>query len=1112
VIRVARPAALPPATDRYVVVEASAGTGKTFFLEHRVVDLVLAGANLGEILLVTFTDKAVAELRLRIRDLLDRLARASVSSDEPNAWELDDAARTRLRDAVTAFDHASIFTIHGFCYRVLVEDAFAARRLFAQTQVADEVAFDAAFIALLRERFAVVAPDRDLLAAYLARGDTVDKLRALLLQCARKDAPPRVAYRPDPELGELLRAAFGAGELRDRLARALNLTGNDKRYVPPWIDMVGRAVEDWDGTPAGMFATCDAIRNGGKGAKLLQRIVKAGAALAPVAEVLRRALATTSLDEAIAAAMLPHVLDRIGTDKAERGMFDYNDMLQLVREALHGPRGAELAARLRARTPWVMIDEFQDTDPVQWNIFRTVWMAPDARGLTIVGDPKQAIYGFRGADVATYLDARDELLRNGATRVDLDVNRRSTAPMVDAINRILVADGISPLLDQTIRYEHPVVASPDVTCSGTRPPITAFVLSGDGRREQARRALGTAIGVEIEKLRASPPQWESRGVAVPFSLGQCMVLTRTNSDSAGIADALRARGLPCALVEGDRLFETREAHELAAVLAAVAAPRDRSARMRALRTRYFDVPWADLMRVVDAPDHHPLIARLFDWATHANRRAYETLFRRLVEDSRFAERALVLGSGERAIINTWHLIELLLEDVAHSRCNLYELVVKLRRWIADGSELPDDRDVQRAETDADAIRILTVHKAKGLEAPYVFVYGAASPPRASNVHALRDGAGRALVVGPQDESIAKLIAAEADAENQRLAYVALTRAKLRLYLPRYPDDVIDARSMYWPIQRCLGPLVARGNELIEIVDAPMGVPAVPAAPSDALAGFEAPPPPPFAELAPIAGARAGLAMLSYTRLGRELEAAAIEPAELREAIDPAELYAEPRAEVELPPDELPPGIDSGHLVHDLLEHADVALARRCDLAAWTSEPAVAAMLAEHGRERGIAPQYHAHAARLVHTTLTQPLAVVGGDTLPPLVAATGFAREVEFAYPIPGNRGLVRGFIDALVAYPSVGAPTDSLWVLDYKTDILTGDPAHVATDHVFEHYAIQLRLYALAADRMRGHRELAGMLYTFVRYGISVAVRFDAAKLAEWSAWLASLRTEVAA
>ena len=262
-------------------------------------------------------------------------------------------------------------------------------------------------------------------------------------------------------------------------------------------------------------------------------------------------------------------------------------------------------------------------------------------------------------------------------------------------------------------------------------------------------------------------------------------------------------------------------------------------------------------------------------------------------------------------------------------------------------------------------------------------------------------------------------------------------------------------------------------------------------------------------LAPIDGARAGLAMLSYTRLGHHLEAAAIEPGELPVAIDPAEFDVEPEApQAQIPPDERPRGIDSGLLLHDLLEHAELDRIRHArDAAAWAADPDVAAMIAEHARARGIAPHHHAHAARLVYATLTEPLAVVGRDPLPSLVTAAAFAREVEFAYPIPGptTRGLVKGYIDALVAWD------DALWVLDYKSDVLAGDPAAVAVDHVRDHYAIQQRLYALAADRLRGRRRLAGMLFAFVRYGVVVAVPFTDDKLAAWSQWLAELRTEAA-
>jgi exodeoxyribonuclease V beta subunit len=1123
-IRVPRPASLPPADARLVVVEASAGTGKTYFLEHRVVDLILAGAELAQILLVTFTEKAVAELRLRIRDLLDRLARVEQSivttGECESYWTIDDDARRRLRAAVTAFDHAPIYTIHGFCHRILVEDAFAAQRLFEQTQVADEVAFDAAFAALLRERFARISPDRELLAAFLETDRTVDKLRGVLLGCARAGQDARVRRRLDPSavqlIAETLRAQLGTQARRNIVLAAL---ASDRRWVPGWVDQIAYALDrcPGDAEPARLVAMLDEVR------EPAQFLAKRGDKLPPeIASALRAVGMAITLDEAIAAELLPPLLARIGDDKAERGLFDYDDMLQLVWRALRGPRRDLLAARLRERTPWVMIDEFQDTDPVQWNIFRTVWMHAAARGLTIVGDPKQAIYGFRGADVQTYVAAREEMLRAGAVRVPLDVNRRSTEPLVAAVNQILVGNVLMPLLDKTIRYDEPVRASGDIEWDDPRPPVTVFALqsTGKGQTDANKAALAGAIGDAIENLRASPPVWRARGVVQPFALGQIMVLARTNRDSTEIATALRSRGLPCALVEPEKLFDTREASELASVLAAIAAPRDRSARLRALRTRFFDVPWSELQQTVDAPDHDPLIARIFDWAQLASRRAYESLFRKLVEDSRYAERALVLGGGERALTNTWHLIELLLAEVSHSRCDLHELVVQLRRWIADDAGHPDERDVQRAETDADAIRILTIHKAKGLEAAYVFLYGGTSGGPKGGVHMLRDGAGRAIVVGTPDDDTQRLLDDEHEAENQRLAYVALTRAQVRLYLPIYGESVLQAKAAYQPIQRCIAPLLnpraPAARVLFEQLTVQVGAPEHPPAPPDALVGFVTPPAPIIAELPPLPPARRGLTMVSYTRLAHDLDTAAV-PVSVGDvfAIDPAEFDTDD-APGEVGPTELPAGASSGLLLHDVLEAADLDVARRAtDALEWASDPGVAAQLADAARARGVSPKFMPHAASLAYATLTAPLALPDGNLLPPMIAATALAREVEFSYPLPvlgsepSTRGLVRGFIDALVAYD------DELWVLDYKSDVLAGDDrtgeagrappalAAAALHRVREHYAIQARLYAIAAERLRGRRKLAGLLFAFVRYGLVVPVRVGDDTLAAWQDWL---------
>jgi exodeoxyribonuclease V beta subunit len=1121
-IRVARPDSLPPADAKLVVVEASAGTGKTYFLEHRVVDLILAGAELGQILLVTFTEKAVAELRMRIRDLLDRLSRVDVDTEASNVWTIDDAARIRLRASVTAFDHAPIYTIHGFCHRILVEDAFAAQRLFEQAQVADEVAFDAAFSALLRERYACGEIERGLLRAFLETDRSVDRLRDMLLQCARAGVGRDARVRRRLDAGAVraavgaLRQVFGTEGQRNVVQAALH---SERKWAPARIAELGQALAGCpaDAEPPQQLAMLDRIR---EAAELLA--ARSSKLPAEIGAALRGAISTVSLDEAIAAEMLPPLIARIIADKAERGLFDYDDMLQLVWRALRGPRKDELAARLRTRTPWVMIDEFQDTDPVQWNIFRSVWMHAGAKGLTIVGDPKQAIYGFRGADVATYVAAREEMLRAGAVRVPLDVNRRSTEALVAAVNQILIGNFAMPMLDRGITYDEPVKASGDVTCDDLRPPVSVFVLqsAGRGQIEANRAALATAIGESIEALRQAPPEWRVRGVAPPFALGQVMVLTRTNRDSTEIAAALRARGLPCALVEPEKLFDTREASELACVLAAIAAPRDRSARMRALRTRFFDVPWRELMQIVDAPDHHPLIARIFDWAQLASRRQYEALFRRLVEDSRFAERALVLGGGERALTNTWHLIEVLLAELSRSRSDLHELVVQLRRWIADDTGHLDERDIQRAETDADAVRILTIHKAKGLEAPFVFLYGGVSGGPKSQVHMLRDGAGRAVVVGRPDDSTQKLLDEEIEAENQRLAYVALTRAQVRLYLPLYGESVLQKHAAYQPIQRCVGPFVgpraADARRLFQPQPIAVGGPELAPAPPDALAGFVAPPAPTVVELAPLPRTRGGLEMLSYTRLASDADAAIVapqgDPLDIALEIHPSEFDTDD-AGGEVGPSDLPPGASSGLLLHDVLEVADLALVRRVpDLEAWRTEPAVVEQLTAAARARGIASRFLPHAAELAYATLTAPLLLVDGVTLPPMIEAAALAREVEFAFPfpaVPEARGLVKGYIDALIAWPSAHGD-DELWVLDYKSDVLGGcdGPRRLAsaTARVREHYGIQARLYALAADRMRGSRRLAGLLFAFVRYGIVVPVRIDDRQLASWTQWLGDL------
>jgi ATP-dependent exoDNAse (exonuclease V) beta subunit len=371
----------------------------------------------------------------------------------------------------------------------------------------------------------------------------------------------------------------------------------------------------------------------------------------------------------------------------------------------------------------------------------------------------------------------------------------------------------------------------------------------------------------------------------------------------------------------------------------------------------------------------------------------------------------------------------------------------------------------------------------------VFLYGAAAQPRPTNVRTLHDAAGRALVIGSK---LSAALEAEEAAENQRLAYVALTRAQVRMYLPLYSEKQCNRHSTYAQIQRCLRPLVGRDArfELIAVAAA-----ADPPAPPDALAGFDVPPLPPITELPPVA--RGGLAMWSYTRLAHDVAVArSAGPSAIE--IQRAELDADDDATSleEVAAGELPPGSDAGLFLHDVLEQVDLATLRGRDLAAWAALPEIDQLIADRARERGIHRACFAHGARLVYNTLTAPL-----GELPPLAEATALAREVEFAYPIPGapGRGLVKGFIDALVAYD------DDLWVVDYKSDRLA-NPAR-AREHALEHYGVQARLYALAADKLRGTRTLRGVVFAFVRHNVTVQVAVEPDTLAQYARWLEALQ-----
>ncbi len=1146
------------------VIEASAGTGKTFVLEHLVVDLVIDGIPLDQILVVTFTEKATAELARRIRDKLQHIlacaaqpaAATLVKSDGGDHWLIDARALGRIRQALLDIDKATIATIHGFCQRVLGEHAFASGRLLNQQIVDGRTAFAAAFRDALRHDLAALPEPRAYLEAWLGNGGRLDRLESVLYTAggfvrhglpvgpAFDEAALRAAaaaFSSMPWQTELWKVGLSRAS-KGRSAKALFERLEDLRRL------CGSLIASGDvAAYLGRLEAADAGRSEGIFGYIRSRFWDLPPTLTKLDELLAayRELdqASVPLAAAMVARFLPPVLARLDSVKRETGTADFDDLLRAVDEALTGPAGPALVADLRGRYRAALIDEFQDTDEVQWRIFRRLFVEPGQAGsLYVIGDPKQAIYGWRGADVHAYLDARREIGVAGGASVTLQRNFRSTAALVDACNEIFAPTGTAAFFRGNIGYERPVepglpgMRAVDADGRPLPPVRLLSVMPIDNQPMRAgamRTALAGHMAREISDLCARPGRIEGVPPTRPLCARDIFVLTRTVREGYEIGAALRAVGVPHAYFKQDGLFRSDEAAAVSDLLAAIEEPGDRAKRLRAFLTPFFGLSLAEVALLPDSAAEAALSDRLRGWQALAEAREWERLFAVIIEDSGLSRRQLFFGESERLVTNVRHLFEILLHEAVSARLGVRELLLALNAYRA-AKRLPegDDPDVQRLETDRDAVQIMTMHKAKGLEAAYVFVYGGffrflgASPVRVHHAHGHRE----AWVGKPRDAALVECMKREQAEEDERLLYVALTRAKAQLVLPYFGtlgegDNSLDAKDVIDTevvkrLDGCYGLLNRRLRALLadesfsahhELVTIPCGADAAatdadvaPLARSSAARSATLAWAPPRELLAADPGgdieaasrtrrrACVGPVVTSYSQLKRlaDAQAARGESGRDDEGDDSDDGVAAPSI-----PDELPGGAATGIFLHELLEqvplatfagHPAIALER------WLSVPDVRAFFDRRCAERDLDAGARRACERIVHGALTTPLSGDGRTVLPSLSALPRAAlREAEILYPLPGGErtGFVRGILDVLFEHDGV------VYGVDWKSDIVTGDGGDLADlharfgRHVDQHYDLQIRLYTLGvlrfldvSDPAAYEARFGGLCYFFLR------------------------------
>jgi exodeoxyribonuclease V beta subunit len=1165
VVRYPRPPELNQLGIRHAVVEASAGTGKTYLLEHLVVELLLNhGARMEEILVVTFTERATAELCLRLRNKLSELCHltahhpAAAGLPDQECWLIDESARGRLRDALAAFDRATISTIHGFCRGILTEHAFLHGRMFDEQAVDEGEAFHTAFVEALRNDFVVRPELQPYLRAWLAAGHTAANLERALRLCTTELArifPSRPeALQPifdqaalvaalagwpaeiasDPKLSEQLKQAKvhfkTAAAVCPRLVAlteiVLNARGADT--VAAFLGSLERFIAD-DTQQDVLAYLLGALAKGATD----PRVREVKEALTDLAAVAPPLLA------AVAHKFLPTVNARLQTRKRADGLYDFQDMLTLVaaRLADECAPAQVLLSTLRRRYKYALIDEFQDTDDVQWFIFRRLFFESQAgHVLTVIGDPKQAIYRFRGADVHTYLRAREEILQAGGVLVKLAQNFRSTQSVIDGTNAVFDQATGFFRAGAGIHYDQPVTCGRrDRRLVGTDDPKPPGVVVLDVQApdrtpvDDLKRALRRQMVAEIRYMLSAQGALfvqDSDGRQV-VAAGKVFVLAFTNRECREIGEALRAAGIPFAFYKQDNLFQTNQAKDVLDLLRAIAEPDDHTLRACAFLTAFFAIDLPDLANR-DQPED-PLLRRLFEWRALALTGNYGALFSGILAQSGIVRREVCLSRSERGLTNYLHICEILQEEAERTHATLRELVETLGAYV-NGTRLPpgDERNVQRLESDNQAVQVMTVHKAKGLEADVVFLYGGLHRRLDGSLSVFHDREGRRVVhlgsLAPEEK---QNHANEVADEDRRVLYVALTRARARLYVPRCPSG----RAFTGPY-RLLGPILdkllgdAGASRLYHRV--PVACPgeaglALPASASAALSAWQPPEVPAgssAAEFHQIAKDRAGFVVTSYTGVKRRHGGFVVpeDPADMATANEPAEHPA--AAPVD--PRELERGRLSGIFLHAVLEQVPLdGLVETGSSVKWAAQPEIAQLLTKlaHRHERDAAQI--AHAAHLVHTALFTPLRL--GDCLvPALGLARPSLREVEFLYPIPEEdhpllsraarcrpaaenaegrgegtegrgaadgdvwsieRGLVKGFIDYLFEHEG------RIYLCDWKGDWLPSWDGDCVRVHCENNYEIQARLYTLAVLRLAGlsdcdsfQRRFGGVLYCFLR------------------------------
>jgi len=809
------------------VIEASAGTGKTHAISHLVPRLLLerTASRLGEILLVTFTNDAARELSDRVRTVLEKLCadpRPDEILSDPGVHQLREKfpgpdERAIIARALLDIDQLAVSTIHSFCQRVVQTEGTLCGQPVIPELIADA---DGLIKEALYDLWKTRVAGNELASSIAAaqKWDPANDLRfvrqVLGLDDFEAEPPARAFGEVLQELKEGARQFTKemVGELA-RLAQKVphwNKAGGDDSFrnqqfsnlrndenFSDWIDAVNW-LPRMASAQGGMIPARGAANNA---------LIRDAANLPVVLLARKMSGLYARLSWYWQFDCLADIRQTVSATLRKNRQITYDGLITTLRDALRSPEhGRRLAAHLRGQFKVALIDESQDTDPRQFEIFRAIFVGnetnPSDSRLVLIGDPKQAIYAFRGADVNTYLGARAQ----AEPRVfSLTKTFRSPEPLVRAVNALfqrpgsLLKDGLD-CHPATSGVEGDVFLESGGADAGARMEawIVAEENAADFSNADKRLPLiADTVASEIVRLLKAGARIVHRSgdgtvaKSEPVHPGDFAILVGNRFEAAALMRALQARRVPAIQAKGADIMTSDEASELLVLLRAIEEPRRSSLRRAALATRLLGRNAKALRRLNENPHQDDEVLETFlHWQAVLQRRGIAAALAEMDCTEKTTLRLAGMQQGERRVTNLRQLTDLL--QAASLECGNHP--GHLVRWFGQeiaraGTRAETDERQQQLESDAQAVKIVTMHAAKGLEYNLVFcpfLWSARVIEKNKGAQTLSRKDRPALLVDPglaENPSRWARDIARANLEDRlRLAYVAITRAKVKVWI------------------------------------------------------------------------------------------------------------------------------------------------------------------------------------------------------------------------------------------------------------------------------------------------------------------------------------------